>query len=168
MTPDTATLTELDQIFRKYGNIMRSTVFAKAIVNRRGNNPFVKVGDLKDIIYKNEPSHMESARFDTLIKASQALRIVVNKELDNLKKFLEDLPKMAPRTDPALVIMIGFHELEYDIITRYRTKMRKNYKITEFASGERSSQEEIATNSPSRSAKLFAWKFKPKEEAKNS
>lgn len=155
---------ELTNIFKKFGNIQTAFDLAKAIVSQRSSMSFNTMRDLKTLIYKYNPSQTESTKFQTLIKASQALRIVVNDEIDNIKKLFEEVSVLSRGNKSGLAMMIGFHELEHKAIEAGRRSMRQKFKIEDYYKSQPPSAQEVETNSPSRSARLYAWEFKPKGE----
>lgn len=167
LPPDSASTDELTNIFKQNGNIRHAHVLAKAIVSHRGSKPLNTMADLKELVYRWEPANTESAKFHSLIKTCQALRIMVNGELSSIDKLFDSIPSISPKTGPGLAIFLGFHELEHDLIEKGRKKMRKTFKISEIASSKEPSKEEVERNRPSRSARLYAWTFTPKSEIKS-
>lgn len=121
------------------------------------------MGEFRDVIYQFDMTQNESTKFHTLMKACQALRIMVNQEIDNIKKLFDALPVLCRGNETSLAIMIGFHELEFDAIVAGKKRLRQTYKMDDYTKGQAPTQEEISANSPSKSAKLYAWEFKPKD-----
>lgn len=137
-------------------------------MGRRSSCNYETMEDLKNVIYQYNPAQTESTKFQTLIKASQALRIMVNQEIDNIKNLFDALPALCRNNKSSLAIMIGFHELEFDAIEAGKKKIRQDFKVEDYFKGQVPSREEIERNSPSRSAKLYAWEFREKGDQKKT
>jgi len=148
---------ELYEIFSKLGQERRSRSIADSIVKSRKVRAIKTTDDLVDVVRvaygfrKKELSPFER----TLIsqKVFQALRIIVNNELENLK---EALPKALELLKPkGRLLVISFHSLEDGIVKKSFIDFEKNNKgrvITKkiVIPG----QEEIGINRRSKSAKL--------------
>ncbi|MDQ7780927.1 MAG: 16S rRNA (cytosine(1402)-N(4))-methyltransferase, partial [Planctomycetota bacterium] len=83
----------------------------------------------------------------------QALRIAVNRELDNLKAFMDRLPEcLGPR---GRVCIISYHSLE-DRIVKHALKRLAQTRIVEIVTRKpiRPTAEEVGLNPRARSAKL--------------
>ncbi|MFH1392428.1 MAG: 16S rRNA (cytosine(1402)-N(4))-methyltransferase RsmH [bacterium] len=97
---------ELEKIFRLYGEEKQSKSIAMAIVK---NRPIQTTADLSKLIYS----------WKSRAKIFQALRIVINRELENLGKALPQAMDLAPK-----VAVISFHSLEDRIVKNYfKTKI---------------------------------------------
>ncbi len=85
------TETQLKKIFWEYGNEYFSRNIAKNIVRTRQKKKIKTVGDLMLIIQKSIPqkNQQKNFRIHWATRTFQALRIEVNHELEDLKKFLE-------------------------------------------------------------------------------
>ena len=138
---------ELYELFSKFGQEHRSRRIARAIVEARVKKKIETTGELSEVIKqcggKREKIHPATRVF-------QALRIVVNDELNNLKKGIEGAASLL-RKDGRLVV-ISFHSLEDAIVKRF-FKEREDLKILT-KKPIIPSNEEIAENPRSRSAKM--------------
>ncbi|MDP3725405.1 MAG: 16S rRNA (cytosine(1402)-N(4))-methyltransferase RsmH [Nanoarchaeota archaeon] len=139
---------ELADIFWKYGEERASRKIAKAIVEARKKCRIERTSDLVRIIGEQKRGKIHPAT-----RTFQALRIYVNKELENLEDILKKIPAIVK--PEGRVVMISFHSLEDRIIKRYFKTYeeegigkRINKKVI------RPSREEIQSNPRSRSAKL--------------
>ena len=90
----------------------------------------------------------------------QALRIVVNKELENIQSFLvNSLKVLAPESR---IVCISFHSLEDRIVKQFFREQSKNPLIQAEVLTPRvctATEEELACNRSARSAKLRAMRF---------
>ncbi|WP_104747642.1 16S rRNA (cytosine(1402)-N(4))-methyltransferase RsmH [Helicobacter cetorum] len=159
----------LEKIFRDYGEIREYKKIASKIVERRTKKPFEDAKDLSDFLSslsKNKKIHPATLIF-------QAVRIEVNNELGELKEFLE----CAKNLRGAILCIISFHSLEDMLVKNAFKNYAKNcicdalsFKCTcsnDNALGEIltkkpivPSQQEIANNRRSRSAKMRVFRFK--------
>ncbi len=102
---------KLTEIFWKYGEERWSKSIAKNIVNHRKSGDIKTTGELVEIIKDSIPRKFKYQRRGHPAKRIfQAIRMEVNKELDNLKMAIEDGFKML-RSGGRMVI-ISYHSLE--------------------------------------------------------
>ncbi|HMG84763.1 MAG TPA: 16S rRNA (cytosine(1402)-N(4))-methyltransferase RsmH [Terracidiphilus sp.] len=142
---------ELADLIYEYGDERRSRRIARAIVRGR---PISTTGQLSRIVASAAPA-MKQDKIHPATRTFQALRIYVNRELDEIKALLEAAP---PLLKPSgRLVVISFHSLEdriaKDILREYAHKgiMRALTKKPVTASDE-----ETDRNPRSRSAKLRA------------
>lgn len=104
---------DLADIIYKYGGEKFSRSIARSIVRRRENKPIERTGELADVISESLPM---AARRDAhpARKTFQALRIEVNKELENLETALDEALECANKG--ARICVITFHSLEDRIV----------------------------------------------------
>ncbi len=114
---------ELERILKKYGEER----FAKRIVNRvldiRRDHRIKTTKELREIVERVVPIPRKKSKINPATKTFQALRIAVNKELDELKLFLDDEVPKLPKG--CVVAIISFHSLEDRLVKR----SFKNYCI---------------------------------------
>ena len=163
----------LADIFYRYGEIPQARKLASAIVQ---NRPIATPKELKAIVERVLPKRKKISPATT---AFQAIRIEVNKELDELEGLLDALERYRPKG--AKVAIITFHSLEDRIVKdRFKKWARKCVCPPEAmrcecggdnALGEivtkkpiTASQEEIEKNPRSRSAKMRVFRFKDEDE----
>jgi 16S rRNA (cytosine1402-N4)-methyltransferase len=129
---------ELYEILATFGEEEHSRAIATAIIRARRVSPVLTTGDLLKIINKKSASQV-----------FQALRIVVNDELNALKKGLEGAKKLLK--PGGRLVVISFHSLEDRIVKKFmKTDAWKLITKKPVVAGT----EEIRANKRSRSAKL--------------
>lgn len=138
---------DLANIIYTYGEERLSRRIARRIVERR---PLQSTTDLADTIFHSVPRQYRYGRIHPATRTFQALRIVVNKELEVLEAFLSKAPSWL-KTEGRLCI-ISFHSLEDRIV---KHTLRSNPMLQVLTKKPMVPQaDEIAQNSRSRSAKL--------------
>jgi 16S rRNA (cytosine1402-N4)-methyltransferase len=102
---------DLANLIYEYGEERRSRRIARAIVRAR---PVTTTGQLARIVSGSAPS-MKTDRIHPATRTFQALRIYVNRELDEIRQLLEAAPallKSGPLKTPGRLVVISFHSLE--------------------------------------------------------
>ena len=142
---------ELANLIYEYGEERRSRRIARAIVRGR---PVTTTGQLARIVASAAPA-MKQERIHPATRTFQALRIYVNRELDEIKALLEAAPKLLKPS--ARLVVISFHSLE-DRIAKDSLREGAQNKIWEILTKKpvTAGQEEMDRNPRSRSAKLRA------------
>ncbi len=108
---------EIAQILREYGEERFSRQIARAIIRRRDRQPFLRTGDLVEVIKAAIPTPSRFGQGHPAKRSFQALRIAVNDELDSLVDGLDQaLSLLAPGGRMAV---ISFHSLEDRIVKRF-------------------------------------------------
>ena len=142
---------ELADLIYEFGEERRSRRIARAIVRSR---PILTTAQLAAVISTAARS-MKHERIHPATRTFQALRIFVNRELDDLRKLLEAAPQLL-KTGGRLVV-ISFHSLEDRIV---KDAMREGAKLGQYRLLTKkpvtASDEEIGRNPRARSAKLRA------------
>ncbi len=105
---------DLEEIFRLYGEERRARSFARAIARARKTKPIKTTGELADIIMDTLPERLKYARIHPATRVFQALRIVVNRELDNLETGLREAIECL--NSGGRIVVISFHSLEDRIV----------------------------------------------------
>ena len=101
----------LADIFYKYGEERFSRRIARNIVQKR---PFYTTTELANAIASSVPSKYRYGKIHPATRVFQALRIVVNQELESLETFLEKAPHWL--TSGGIIGIISFHSLEDRIV----------------------------------------------------
>jgi 16S rRNA (cytosine1402-N4)-methyltransferase len=142
---------ELADLIYEYGEERRSRRIARAIVRSR---PVTTTGQLARIVASAGPA-MNNERIHPATRTFQALRIVVNRELDEIKALLEAAPRLLKPS--GRLVVIGFHSLE-DRIAKDSLREGARQGIWEILTRKpvMAGEEEIERNPRSRSAKLRA------------
>ncbi len=106
---------ELKNIIARYGEEPMAGRIARAIVDVREKKDIRTTLELAEIVEKAYPSKRRAmARNHPATKTFQALRIALNRELDNLSDFLD---KIFDWLSPgARIVIISFHSLEDRIV----------------------------------------------------
>jgi len=105
---------ELEQIFKDFGEERRAYFIAKAIVKERMKNPITTTEQIVNIV---ESVTSFQYRIKSLARVFQAIRIAVNKELENLRAFLDQSLKLL-KSGGRLVI-IAYHSLEDRMVKEF-------------------------------------------------
>lgn len=155
---------ELKEVFRKYGEEKYGWKVARQIIEERKKENVETTFALREIIKRAIPigRTRRSSINRVLARIFQALRIIVNDELENLKQGLEQaLEVLEPN---GRLVVISFHSLEDRIVKRFFKEkaslqlVNRRLKILT-KKPIMASEEEIKKNPRSRSAKLrAAWK----------
>jgi len=150
---------ELIKIFREYGEIKGARKLAKEIIRYRDKKDIESSGELREIVERVIPWKPRKGKTHPAAKVFQAIRIEVNRELENLSSFLE---KLIDRLSPgARIVAISFHSLEDRIVKRVFQKLSKNTEkipILKVLTKKpvTPTKEEIEQNFRARSARLRA------------
>jgi len=142
---------ELADLIYEYGDERRSRRIARAIVRGR---PVTTTGQLARIVAAAAPP-MKSDRIHPATRTFQALRIYVNRELDEIRALLEAAPTLLKPS--GRLVVISFHSLE-DRIAKDILREHAHKGIFELLTRKpvTAGEEEVDRNPRSRSAKLRA------------
>ena len=111
---NTAGEDELKGIFYTYGQFAKASRLASAIVRRRATRPFSTVSDLLEV---TRPLISPRQEKKELAMVFQALRIVVNNEMDALKSMLtQTLQILRPG---GRLAVITYHSLEDRLVKNF-------------------------------------------------
>jgi 16S rRNA (cytosine1402-N4)-methyltransferase len=145
---------ELADVIYEFGEERRSRRIARAIVRSR---PIRSTAHLADVISAAaRPMNSESRRIHPATRTFQALRIFVNRELDDLRALLEAAPRILK--PGGRVVVISFHSLEDRIVKdAFREgSIKDKYFRVLTRKPVTASEEEQDRNLRARSAKLRA------------
>ena len=153
---------ELHKILGMYGEIKNAKSLAAALVARRINAPIRTVNELKEVLNRFAPKGKE---FKYQAQVFQALRIVVNDELQALEEMLEQTAEVL-KPGGRLVVM-SYHSLEDRLVKHYMAKGKFSGEAEKDLYGNMQrplepvtrkpiepSAEEITRNNRARSARL--------------
>lgn len=144
---------ELAEIIWKYGEERFSKRIAAAIFARQKNQPIKTSRELAEAVKSAVPQNYERGRIHPATRTFQAFRIYANQELVNLEKLLKNLDQIL--NNKARVGIISFHSLEDRLVKNYFRDLAKEDKLKILTKKPiTASQEELAQNLRSRSAKL--------------
>lgn len=105
----------LTDILRQYGEERFARRISRAIIKTRTESPITNTKQLADIIAKSIPIHIRNKHPAT--RSFQAIRIAVNRELEELQSGLEQALKCL-KIGGRLVV-ISFHSLEDRIVKQF-------------------------------------------------
>lgn len=143
---------EMEEIFEKYGEEKFSRNIARRIIERR---PIRTTLALAKVIKESTPDWYHYRRIHFATRVFQALRIVVNKELENLEETLPQAMEMLEKN--GRLIVISFQSLEDRIVKNFfRDNAKKSLAKISTNKPIGPSLDEIKNNPRARSAKLRA------------
>lgn len=162
---------ELAKVIRQYGEERQARRIARRIVDRRRSAPIETTGELRRLIEEIQPRRPPAARRARIHPATrtfQALRIEVNRELDQLRELLDQAVGLLER-DGRLVV-ISYQSLEDRIVKHtlrdlatgeiepVTGRTRAESQVIEVLTRRpvRPGAEEVAANPRARSARLRA------------
>ncbi len=145
---------ELADVIYEFGEERRSRRIARAICRSR---PIRSTAHLADVISAAaRPMNSEQRRIHPATRTFQALRIFVNRELDDLRALLEAVPRILK--PGGRVVVISFHSLEDRIVKdalREGSNKDKYFRVLT-KKPVMASEDEQDRNPRARSAKLRA------------
>ncbi|MCL4733886.1 MAG: 16S rRNA (cytosine(1402)-N(4))-methyltransferase RsmH [Candidatus Omnitrophica bacterium] len=101
---------EIRDILRKYGEELRAHAIAKAIARERNLGPIETTDHLTRVILSCFPDRARAGKVHPATRSFQALRILVNRELERLEMFLETIPGCL--AERGRVVILAYHSLE--------------------------------------------------------
>ncbi len=162
----TETEEEIARVLWVYGEERQSRRIARAIVNDREETPFTTTKQLADLISRVNKKGKQKKHPAT--KSFQAIRIFINRELEDIEKVLEqsvDVLKVGGR-----LAVISFHSLEDRMVKQFMRRWEKGnsdlpkdlpikeeavHKVLKcFGGAIKPTDREVEDNSRSRSARL--------------
>lgn len=146
---------EIGKILEDYGQEGFARKIAKKIVQYRKIKKIESTFELKKIIEQIIPKQFQYGKIHCATKSFQALRIAVNRELDNLAMALPDA--ISVLSLGGRLVVISFHSLEDRIIKNFFKKKEKE-KLIKILTPKPivASHQEVMVNHRARSAKLRA------------
>lgn len=141
---------ELADIFYNYGEERQARRIAEYIIKARELERIQTTKELATIVARAIPRKYHPKKIHVATKVFQALRIAVNREMDNLVRILSDAPSVL--ASGARVCVITFHSLE-DRIVKQALVRNPEYRVIT-GKPVKPSEKEVAENPRARSAKL--------------
>jgi 16S rRNA (cytosine1402-N4)-methyltransferase len=111
---------ELETIIRDFGEEPMAGRIARAIVSARGEEPIETTTRLAEVVRAAKPRRRHD-EIDPATKTFQAIRIAVNRELEELGRFVE--AAVARAKPGARIAVISFHSLEDRIVKQTFRKL---------------------------------------------
>jgi 16S rRNA (cytosine1402-N4)-methyltransferase len=147
----------LADIIYEFGEERFSRRIARRIADTRQREPIRTSRDLARVVMAAVPRQKPPQRIHPATRTFQALRIAVNQELKSLRIALERIPaRLAPN---GRLVVISFHSLE-DRLVKQAFRNSQTWECLTRSIVE-ASEEEVARNSRSRSARLRAARRLP-------
>ena len=153
-----ASFDQLCEIFWQLGEEQHAKTIARFIIQERAKKTITSTQQLADLIEKVVPSG--GRKIHPATKVFQALRIYVNKELDNIQAFLPAGVRLL--NNKGRLVCISFHSLEDRLVKQFFTKYEQENvgAIKILTDGPvQATEQEVEANSASRSARLRAAEF---------
>jgi len=107
---NTASQAALEKMFREYGEEPRARRLARLVVQARRQNPFRTTQQLVKVLQQAQGPGGRRGRLHPATRVFQALRIAVNRELEQLAAFLDQAP--AWLEPGGRLVVISYHSLE--------------------------------------------------------
>ena len=150
---------ELYELFSRFGEEQLARPIVQAIIQQRKRNPIKTTKQLADIIIMAYRKKKLRKKIHPATKIFQALRIIVNDELNNLRKVLPQALSLLKKN--GRLVVISFHGLEDKIVKNFFNQEKKNdnFKILT-KKPIIPTEKEISVNNRCRSAKLRAGEKK--------
>lgn len=144
---------ELAFIFKKFGEESFSNRIAERILKERRKKRVENTSRLASLIAEELPARYGSKRIHPATKVFMAIRIAVNREIENIE---EGLNKIIPYLNTgSRICVITFHSIEDRVVKNVLKDFKKSQQIKIIAKKPiRPTYEEIINNPRSRSAKL--------------
>jgi len=145
----------LQDIFFELGQEQFSRKIARAIVTERAKRKIVSTGQLVEIILAVVPPFYKGKKIHPATKVFQALRIYVNKELENIKAFLS--AAVEALHPGGHLVCISFHSLEDRLVKHFFADQARMLRLKVLTPKVvMASEEELSANPSARSARLRA------------
>ncbi len=146
-------LEELEFTFREFGEERWARRIAAAIVETRAKGPLSTTQELRRVVYQAIPKRFHSRRIDPATRTFQSLRIRLNRELENLRRFLNTGWRCLRKG--GRMCIISFHSLEDRIVKETFWRLEEEGVLRRVTKKPITpSMEERKRNPRSRSAKL--------------
>lgn len=152
---NTATQQELQEIFWAYGEELHARAIVRAIIEMRKKKPITTTFQLAQLIEQVIP-FAKKRGIHPATKVFQALRIYVNRELDNITAFLHgSIPLLNPG---GRLVCISFHSLEDRRVKQFFKEQEDKLVGTVLTPKVVvPTPQEVASNPSCRSARLRAF-----------
>lgn len=148
---------ELARIIWEYGEERLGRKIARAIAHYRKKKNIETTKELADIVVSVYPEKLRHRKIHPATKTFQAIRIEVNRELDNLRIALEKIPDLL--SHKGRLVVISFHSLEDRLVKNFFREHSHMFRVLT-KKPVTPSKDEVKLNPASRSAKLRAGEKK--------
>lgn len=145
--------TEISGILKNFGQERWHNRIAHYMVQQRNRSPIATTKELSDLVIKAVGYKYSEQKIHPATRTFQAFRIAVNRELESLDMALDKAISFLNKG--GRICVISFHSLEDKIVKeKFRYFARENVLKIITKKPLRPTEEEIADNSRSRSARL--------------
>jgi 16S rRNA (cytosine1402-N4)-methyltransferase len=114
---------DIERILRDYGEEKRARLITRAIVASRSKRPIETSSQLAQIIKSAFPPHPPDNKHPAT-RSFQALRIAVNKELQNLDTLLKKIPRLMAKG--GRLVILSYHSLEDRLVKQTMSGWEKS------------------------------------------
>lgn len=125
----TADEADIREVIKTYGEERFARKIAAAIVAQRGENPITTTRELAVLVGQNVRTREPGQ--DPATRTFQAIRIFVNRELDELKSVLPQAARLL--SEGGRLAVISFHSLEDRIVKQYLRDVSSEEKLPQWA-----------------------------------
>lgn len=144
---------ELAELLFQYGGELFRGRIARNIKEFQRKNKLDTTQKLVEIIEGSVPARYRKGKIHCATRTFQALRIVINNELEQLERSLKEGFNLLERQ--GRIVVVSFHSLEDRIVKLFFRKLKQEKRgVVLTKKPITPSREEILTNPASRSAKL--------------
>jgi len=106
---------ELADVLHRYGEERKARRVARALVRARKKGPIRTVGRFAEIV-RRAVGTPRTGRIDSATRSAQAIRIRINREMENLERVLEDGIRLL--RENGRIAVISYHSLEDRMVKR--------------------------------------------------
>lgn len=150
---NTLSQAQLETIFREYGEEPRARRLARLVVQARRQRPFRTTGQLVEVVRRALGPGRPGSRIHPATRVFQALRIAVNRELEELRVFLSQAP--AWLEPGGRLVVLSYHSLEDRLVKQHSLEWERAGIMRRLTKKPlKPSEEEVRRNPRSRTAKL--------------
>ncbi len=114
---------DLENVLRDYGEEKRAKLIVRAIVQARAKKPIETSFQLAGVIKSAFPPSRSFSTKHPATQTFQALRIAVNRELQNIETFLGKIPFLMAKG--GRLVILAYHSLEDRLIKQTMTNWEK-------------------------------------------
>jgi 16S rRNA (cytosine1402-N4)-methyltransferase len=151
-------LDEIERVLWEYGDERWARAIARKVVERRKTNPLRTTEDLVDCVLAAIPVKARDKRIHPATRTFQAVRIAVNRELDDLEWTVARIGQALG--NGGVMAVLSYHSGEDRAVKRAMKELADEGFEELFKKPATPSNEEVSRNPRSRSAKLRAIRRK--------
>ena len=147
---------EIERILWEYGDERWARAIARKIVERRKDSPLRTTEDLVECVLAAVPAKARDKRIHPATRTFQAIRIAVNRELEDLESAVEAIGRCLG--SQGVMAVLSYHSGEDRAVKRAMKELAHEGFEELFKKPQVPTNEEVARNPRSRSAKMRAIK----------